>query len=121
DRLADPDLYAQYPNGAVLVGQDEDVMAEYYDIELATWGVPGDPVATDRRIVARIAAARAEVARLSSLRAHHLRQAWQGDGSRGWQTRAAQDLGMSPAMVAKILAADDRRADERRAKARARD
>lgn len=91
-------------------------MAEYYDVELAAWG-GGDPVATDRRIVARIAAARAEIARLASLRAHHLLKAWQGDGERGWQTRAAEALGVSPVAVAKILAVCDRRAAERRAKA----
>lgn len=117
DRLADPDRYGQEPGGAGLVEQDEDVMAEYYDIELAALAIPGDPVATDRRIVGRIAAARAEVARLSSLRAHHLREAWQGYGERGWQTRAAEALGTSPVMVSKILAGDERRAEERRAKA----
>lgn len=117
DRLADPDLYADDPCGPRLVEQDEAVMEEYHDVELAALAIPGDPAATDRRIVARIAAARAEVARLSSLRAHHLRQAWQGDGSRGWQTRAAQDLGTSPTMVGKVLSADERRAAERRAKA----
>lgn len=116
DRLADPDLYAEDPCGPRLVEQDEAVMEEYHDVELAAWGA-GDPVATDRLIVRRIAAARAEVARLASLRAHHLRQAWQGDGSRGWQTRAAQDLGTSPTMVGKVLAADERRVGERRAKA----
>lgn len=118
DRIADPDRYVGDPRGARLVEQDESALEEYYDVELAAWGCPGDPVATDRRIVGRIAAARAEVARLASLRAHHMRQAWQGDGSRGWQARAAQALGTSPALVTKVLSADERRAEERRARAR---
>jgi len=118
DRLADPDSYTGDPRGPRLVERDEAVMAEYHDVELAAWGIADDPVATDRLIVRRIAAARAEVARLSSLRAHHLRRAWQGDGDRGWQTRAAQSLGISPQAITKILAGDDRRASARRRAAR---
>jgi len=118
DRLADPDSYTGAPRGPRLVERDEAVMAEYHDVELAAWGIADDPVATDRLIVRRITAARAEVARLASLRAHHLRRAWQGDGSRGWQARAAQALGTSPALVTKVLSADERRAEERRARAR---
>jgi len=120
DRLAAPERYGQEPGGSGLVERDEAVMEEYYDVELAAWGCPGDPVATDRRIVDRIAAARAEVARLSSLRAHHLRRAWQGDGDRGWQTRAAQSLGISPQAITKVLSSDDRRASARRRAARLR-
>src|SRR5690606_19035710 len=100
--------------------RDEAVMAEYHDVELAAWGIADDPVATDRLIVRRITAARAEVARLSSLRAHHLRRAWRGDGDRGWQTRAAQSLGTSPQAITKILAGDGRRASARRRAARLR-
>lgn len=48
------------------------------------------------------------------LGAHHLRRAWQGDGDRGWQTRAAQSLGISPQAITKLLADDDRRAEARR-------
>lgn len=117
DRLADPDSYTGDPRGPRLVERDEAVMAEYYDVELAALG-DLDPVATDRLIVRRITAARAEVARLSSLRAHHLRRAWQGDGDRGWQTRAAQSLGISPQAITKVLSSDDRRASARRRAAR---
>lgn len=117
DRMGDPDLYAGDPRGSRLVERDEAVMEEYYDVELAALG-DLDPVATDRLIVRRITAARAEVARLASLRAHHLRRAWQGDGDRGWQTRAAQSLGISPQAITKLLADDDRRAEARRRAAR---
>src|SRR5690606_6293734 len=120
DRLADPDSYTGDPRGPRLVERDEAVMAEYHDVELAAWGIADDPVATDRLIVRRITAARAEVARLSSLRAHHLRRAWQGDGDRGWQTRAAQSLGISPQAITKVLSSDDRRASARRRAARLR-
>lgn len=119
DRMGDPGLYAGDPRGSRLVARDEAVMEEYYEVELAALGGL-DPVATDRLIVRRITAARAEVARLSSLRAHHLRRAWQGDGDRGWQTRAAQSLGISPQAITKVLSSDDRRASARRRAARLR-
>ncbi|MFC3986415.1 hypothetical protein [Streptosporangium jomthongense] len=117
DRTAAPSRYAD-PAEAHYLERDEEVMEEYYDIELAAEHdrLPADatPQEVDRRIQARITRARAEAARLASLRAHHVRATYGGTGDRGWKAAAARGLGITPVSLGAILADDEARAVKRR-------
>ncbi|MEU6710033.1 hypothetical protein ABZ897_01025 [Nonomuraea sp. NPDC046802] len=120
DRLADPTRYAEAVE-ARYVASDEDAMAEYYDVELAAIRciLPDNSPAhdVDRVIQNQINLARAEAARLASLRAHHIRAAFQGDGERGWKSAAARGLGITPVSLGDVLKDDDARAERRRQEA----
>jgi len=117
DRIADPSRYST-PEEARYVASDEAAMAEFYDVELAA--LAGNliddvsPRDMDRIIQARIDRARAEAARLASLRAHHARRIYEGDGERGWKAAAARGLGISPVAFGDILKDDEARAARRR-------
>lgn len=117
DRIADPSRYSTSEE-ARYVASDEDAMAEFYDVELAaiTGYVPdgADPRDVDRLIRARIQRARAEAARLASLRAHYIRRTFEGDGERGWKSTAARGLNITPASLGDILKDDEARAERRR-------
>jgi hypothetical protein len=117
DRIADPTRYSTPEEGRYL-DSDEAVMAEFYDVELAaiTGYVPdgADPRDVDRLIRARIDRARAEAARLASLRAHHIRRAFEGDGERGWKSTAARGLNITLVSLGDILKDDEARAERRR-------
>ncbi|GGS84192.1 hypothetical protein GCM10010156_48460 [Planobispora rosea] len=117
DRLADPARYAESIE-ARLLDPDEAAMAEFYDVELAALGAgtteSASPREVDQMIQSKIARARAEVARLASLRAHHVRAAFQGDGARGWKANAARGLAITPVSLGDILADDEARAARRR-------
>ena len=62
----------------------------------------------DRELVHRIHQAEKLRARLAGLRAAHIRAAFEGGGV-GWQSRAAERLGVSRSAVAKMLDADVKR------------
>jgi hypothetical protein len=117
DRIADPTRYSTSEE-ARYVTSDEAVMAEFYDVELAA--LAGNliddvsPRDMDRIIQARIDRARAEAARLASLRAHHARRIYEGDGERGWKAAAARGLGITPVAFGDVLKDDEARAARRR-------
>jgi hypothetical protein len=117
DRIADPTRYSTPEEGRYL-DSDEAVMAEFYDVELAA--LAGNliddvsPRDMDRIIQARIDRARAEAARLASLRAHHARRIYEGDGERGWKAAAARGLGITPVAFGDVLKDDEARAARRR-------
>ena len=117
DRIADPSRYSTSEE-ARYVTSDEAVMAEFYDVELAA--LAGNliddvsPRDMDRIIQARIDRARAEAARLASLRAHHARRIYEGDGERGWKAAAARGLGITPVAFGDVLKDDEARAARRR-------
>lgn len=112
DRLADPSLYQDEPNGSSLVDCDEDVLDELYTVELAAINTT-DPRDVDRIIQARIRAAQAEVARLAGLRVHHIYTIG-GSQERGWQNRAARAIGVTEATLSGLLAAERERQARRR-------
>jgi hypothetical protein len=120
ERLADPSRYAR-PAEARCLTSDEEVMGEFYDIELAFIsshlpdGAPAREV--DQVILRLIGRARAEAARLASLRAHHARAAFLGDGGRGWKAAAARGLGITPVSLGDVLKDDEARAERRRQEA----
>jgi len=117
DRIADPTRYST-PEEARYLDSDEAAMAEFYDVELAA--LAGNliddvsPRDMDRIIQARIDRARAEAARLASLRAHHARRIYEGDGERGWKAAAARGLGITPVAFGDVLKDDEARAARRR-------
>jgi hypothetical protein len=117
DRIADPTRYSTSEEARYL-DSDEAVMAEFYDVELAA--LAGNliddvsPRDMDRIIQARIDRARAEAARLASLRAHHARRIYEGDGERGWKAAAARGLGITPVAFGDVLKDDEARAARRR-------
>lgn len=117
DRIADPSRYSA-PVEARSVTSDEDAMEEFYDVELAAIAscLPDDmaPRDMDRIIRAQIDRARAEAARLASLRAHYIRRTFEGDGERGWKAAAARELHITPVSLGDILKDDEARAARRR-------
>jgi hypothetical protein len=115
DRIADPTRYSTSEE-ARYVTSDEAVMAEFYDVELAAITGPdgADPRDVDRLIRARIQRARAEAARLASLRAHYIRRTFEGDGERGWKSTAARGLNITLVSLGDILKDDEARAERRR-------
>jgi hypothetical protein len=117
DRIADPSRYSE-PAEARYVTSDEDAMEEFYDVELAALAhdLPDEvtPREVDQVIQARINRARAEAARLASLRAHHVRATFQGNGERGWKAAAARSLRITPVSLGDVLKDDEARAARRR-------
>lgn len=112
DRLSDPSLYLDEPDGSSLVDCDEGVLDELYSVELAAINTD-DPRDVDRVIQAKIRAAQTEVARLAGLRVHHIRKIG-GDQERGWQNRVARILGLTEGTVSGLLAAERERQRRRR-------
>ncbi len=118
--LADPDGSDEYRHHPESVERDLDLLAEFQRVELAALrasaaelGAPAPAV--DGMIVGRMQRHRAEISRLTVLRAMHLREVYGQE--RGAAAAAARALRISHEAARRALVADEQYADRARAAA----